>query len=105
MLIFLFYKTTYLNEEVNRTEQSPSVRVPCFHKRLAILNSGCNTVVEHLPRNPKGKGLSLATTANTEAQRYETFLSIIYECSLWAWVFVLERPFQPCLMFASKAGA
>jgi hypothetical protein len=26
--IFPFYKTTYLNEEVNRTEPSPSVRLP-----------------------------------------------------------------------------
>ncbi len=25
---FLFYKTTYLNDEVNCTENSPSVRVP-----------------------------------------------------------------------------
>ncbi len=73
MLIFLFYKTTYLNEEVNRTEQSSSVRVPCFHKLLAIVNNSCSTVVEHTSRNPKVKGLSLATTTNTEAQRYETF--------------------------------
>jgi len=39
--IFLFYKTTYLNEEVNCSEPSPSVRVPCrsnhhfAEKRLA----------------------------------------------------------------------
>ncbi len=25
-----FYKTSYPNEEVNRTESSPSVRVPCL---------------------------------------------------------------------------
>ncbi len=29
-LNFPFYKTTYLNEEVNCTEPSPSVRVPCL---------------------------------------------------------------------------
>ncbi len=28
-----FYKTTHLNEEVNRTEPSTSVRIPCFHHR------------------------------------------------------------------------
>jgi hypothetical protein len=27
--LLFFYKTTYLNEEVNRTEPSPSVSVPC----------------------------------------------------------------------------
>ncbi len=27
-LFFLFYKTSYLNEEVNRTLPSPTVRVP-----------------------------------------------------------------------------
>jgi len=27
---FLIYKTSYLNEEVNRTEASPSVGVPCL---------------------------------------------------------------------------
>ncbi len=27
-VIFIFYKTSYLNEEVNRTEPSPSVRFP-----------------------------------------------------------------------------
>ncbi len=29
-IIYLFYKTSYLNEEVNRTEPSPSVRLPCL---------------------------------------------------------------------------
>jgi hypothetical protein len=28
--IFSFYKTSYRNEEVNRTEPFPSVRVSCF---------------------------------------------------------------------------
>jgi len=28
--VFFFYKTTYLNEEVNCTGPSPSVRVPCI---------------------------------------------------------------------------
>jgi hypothetical protein len=28
--LFTFYKTSYLNEEVNRTEPSPSVSVPCL---------------------------------------------------------------------------
>jgi hypothetical protein len=28
-IIFTFYKTSYLNEEVNCTEPSPSVSVPC----------------------------------------------------------------------------
>jgi hypothetical protein len=28
---FLFYKTTYLNEEVNHTDPSPSVRLPWFY--------------------------------------------------------------------------
>jgi hypothetical protein len=27
-LFFPFYKTTYLNEEVNRTDPSPSIRLP-----------------------------------------------------------------------------
>jgi hypothetical protein len=27
---FTFYKTSYLNEEVNRTEPSPSVSIPWF---------------------------------------------------------------------------
>jgi hypothetical protein len=29
-IIFLFDKTSYLNEEVNCTEPSPSVRIPCY---------------------------------------------------------------------------
>jgi hypothetical protein len=33
---FLFYKTTYLKEEVNRTEPFPSVSVPCS---LSIINN------------------------------------------------------------------
>jgi hypothetical protein len=29
-IIFLFYKTSYLNEEANGTEPSPSVSIPWF---------------------------------------------------------------------------
>ncbi len=29
-IVLFFNKTSYPNEEVNRTEPSPSVRVPCF---------------------------------------------------------------------------
>jgi hypothetical protein len=36
-IFFLFScKTTYLNKEVNCTEPSPSVRVPCKCKYLAV---------------------------------------------------------------------
>jgi hypothetical protein len=39
-ILFTFYKTSYLNEEVNCTEPSPSVKVPCtvyyFWARLAL---------------------------------------------------------------------
>jgi hypothetical protein len=31
--LHFLYKTTYLNEEVNRTESHPSVRVPCLDLR------------------------------------------------------------------------
>jgi len=35
IIIFLFYKTAYLNEEVNRTEPFPSVSVPCCNLPLS----------------------------------------------------------------------
>jgi hypothetical protein len=35
-ILVLFYKTSCLNKEINRTEPSPSVRVPCFVSSLLI---------------------------------------------------------------------
>jgi hypothetical protein len=33
------------------------------------------------------------------------YTAVIYEFLKFAWVFVLDKPFQPSLMFVGKAGA
>ncbi len=38
--IFLFYKTTNINEEVNSTEPSPSASLPCLHHILCLHRFG-----------------------------------------------------------------
>jgi hypothetical protein len=38
--IYVFYKTSYLNEEVNRTEPSPLVSVPWFITAHANIRLG-----------------------------------------------------------------
>jgi hypothetical protein len=43
LYFFLFYKTTYLNEEVNRTEPSPSVRVPWICHLFFLPAQGAST--------------------------------------------------------------
>ncbi len=40
-IIYLYYKTTYLNEEVNCTESSPSVSVPCKYKNMYVCVCVC----------------------------------------------------------------
>ncbi len=45
--LFTLYKTSYLNEEVNRTEPSPSVSVPWFHPRTGRPRT-CHTKLSFL---------------------------------------------------------
>jgi hypothetical protein len=52
-LLTLFYKTSYLNKESNRTEPSPPISVPCFwqylpfHKQVISQQSRCSTTTEN----------------------------------------------------------
>jgi len=40
LYFFIFYKTTYLNEEINRFDPSPSVRLPCTRLLFMGYDSG-----------------------------------------------------------------
>ncbi len=47
--------------------------------------------------------VSATTMRRIVGQFYKTFLSVIYQFSLYTGIFVPSKLFQPCLMFAGKA--
>jgi len=73
-LFFFFYKATYPNEKVNRTEPSPSVRVPCQEHHIGRKKVLCDLSLEEVQTEMvlmgAGDNFRCLAAASSSEERY-----------------------------------